>query len=162
MPSWLIYSSAPSKGLPLNDSWSFLSALSRNRLASRSSSWHDYSKMKLKFLCQLSLLQSRRKESQSKYLWRDFGVWRSMSKWYDAVYAGRDLPSKPANHTPNSNRSSSKSRLKVTSLTRRTSRRHSCKSKVGRLQEHVALNLLCNEVTQTSTTVTFNSYFWTV
>ena len=69
-----------------------------------------------------------------------------MSKWYDTVYAGRDLPPQPANYTPTSNRSNSKSHLEATSLTRRTSRRHSCNSKPGWLQEHVVLNLLGNEV----------------
>ena len=69
-----------------------------------------------------------------------------MSKWYDTVYAGRDLPSQPANRTPISNRSSSKSHMEATSLTRWTSRRHSCKSKSGRFQEPVALNLMDNEV----------------
>jgi len=70
----------------------------------------------------------------------------SMSKWHDTVYTDRDLLSQPANYTSNSNRSNLKLHLKTASLTRRTSRRHSCKSKPGRLQEHVVLNLLGNEV----------------
>jgi len=69
-----------------------------------------------------------------------------MSKWYDVVYTGRDLPPQPANHTPSSNRSNSKSHLEAISPIKRTSRRYSCKSKLGRLQEHVVLNLLGNEV----------------
>jgi len=69
-----------------------------------------------------------------------------MSKWHDTVYTSRDLLPHPANHPPNSNRSNSKSHLEVTSLIRWMSRRHSCKSKSGRLQEHVALNLLGNKV----------------
>jgi len=69
-----------------------------------------------------------------------------MSKWHDIVYTGRDLPPQLTNHTPNSNRSNSKSHLKATSLRRWTSRRHSCKIKPRRLQKYVALNLLGNEV----------------
>ena len=80
-----------------------------------------------------------------------------MSKWHDIVYIGRDLPPQPANHTPNSNRSNSKSHLKATSLIRQTSKKHSCKSKPGRLQEYVTLNLLGNKVIRL-TTVTFNNY----
>jgi len=40
-----------------------------------SSSWRDSLKMTLKYPYQLSLLKSKRKESQSKRLWRDFRVW---------------------------------------------------------------------------------------
>jgi len=69
-----------------------------------------------------------------------------MSKWHVTIYTERDLSPQPANHTPNTNRNNSKSHQKVTSLTRRTSRRHSCKSKPERSQEHVALNLLGNEI----------------
>ena len=68
------------------------------------------------------------------------------SKWHDTIYTGKDLPSQPANYTPSSNMSNSKSHLKATSLRRWTSRSYSCKSKTGILQEHVALNLLGNEV----------------
>ena len=76
----------------------------------------------------------------------EFGT--PMSKWHVTVYSDRDLSPRPANHTPISNRNNSKSHLKATILTRQTSKRHSCKSKSGRLQEHVALNLLGNEVIQ--------------
>jgi len=43
-----------------------------------------------------------------------------MSKQRDTVYTDQDLPLQPANHTPNANRSNSKSHLKVTNLTRQT------------------------------------------
>ena len=69
-----------------------------------------------------------------------------MFKWHDIVYTGRDLLPQPANHTPRSNRSNLKSHLEAISLTRRTSRRHSGKSKSGRLQELIARNLLGSEV----------------
>ena len=87
----------------------------------------------------------------------EYGV--LISKWHDTVYTGRDLSSQPANHIPKRYRSNSKSHLKATGLTRRTSKRHSCKSKLGRLQEHVALNLLGKEVIRllrlSRSTVTF-------
>jgi len=70
----------------------------------------------------------------------------SISKWHDTVYTGRDLPPHPSNHTPSSNRSNLKSHLEATSLIRWTSRRHNYKSKPERLQEHVALSLLGNEL----------------
>jgi len=69
-----------------------------------------------------------------------------MSKGHDTVYTSRDLPPQPANHTSNSNRSISKSHLEAGGHTRRMSRRHSCKNKPGKLQEHIALNLLDNKV----------------
>ena len=135
MPSWLIYSSTPSRGLPLNGSWSFLSVLSRNRLTSRSSSWRNSLKMISKYLYQLFLLWAKKSRVNQSVCGEISEYGALMSKWYDTVYTGKDLLPQPTNHIPSSNKSNLKSHLKATSLTRRTSM-----SKPGRLQELIALN----------------------
>ena len=157
MPSWLIYSSAPLRGLPLNGSWNFLSTLSRNGQTSRSFFSRDSSNMTLKYPCQLSLRQNKIKESQSKYLWRDFRVWRFdvQETWYSLHWSR--LAVTTSNHTPSTNKSNSKSHMEATSLIRLTSRRHNCKSKPGDIIESTG-----QRGDLTSTTVTFNCYFWTV
>ena len=80
MLSWLVYSSTLSRGLPLNSSWSSRRALLRNRPTWRSYFWLISLKMTLKYLCRLSSPLSRRRESRSKCLWRDFSP---MSKRHD-------------------------------------------------------------------------------
>ena len=139
MPSWLVYSSAPSGSLPLNGSWSFLPALSRNRPTLRSSSLRDSSKKTRSIHANSPCYKAKERRVNQSICREILEYGARMSKWHGTVYTGRDLSPQPANHTPNSNRSNSKSHLKVTSLT-------SCKSKPVRLQEHLALNLLGNEV----------------
>ena len=127
------------KGLPLNGSWSFMPALSRNGSTSKSSSWRDSSKMTLKYPCDSPCYKTKERRVNQSVCGEILEYGAPIFKWHDPAYTSRDLLSQPANHTHISNRSNSK-HLKATSLTRQMNRRHSCKSK------HVALNLLGNEV----------------
>ena len=72
--------------------------------------------MTSKYPYQLSLLQAKERRVNQSVCGEILEYGTSMFKWHDKVYIGRDLPSQPANHTPNSNRSKSKSHLKAASL----------------------------------------------
>jgi len=66
----VVYLSILSRGLPLNGSWSSRRALSRNGLTWKSYFWLASLKMTQKYLCQLSLPLSRRRESIKTFMER--------------------------------------------------------------------------------------------
>ena len=84
---------------------------------SRSFSWCYSSKTISKYPCKLSLLKAKERRVNQSVCGEILKYDALMSKWYDTVYTGKDLPPQSANHTPNTNRCNSKSHLESTSLT---------------------------------------------